>query len=97
MKALITFLVTSLLCLACWAADTVNVNTASAEEIAQGLKGVGLAKAEAIVRYRDANGKFAHIDELINVKGIGMRTVDINREVLALEGKTVLQTGSDEN
>lgn len=94
MKSLLTFLFTSLFCLASWAANTVNVNTASPEEIAQGLKGVGLSKAEAIVRYRDANGKFKHIDELINVKGIGMRTVDINRAVLALEGQTTLESAT---
>lgn len=91
MKTLLMLLFTGLFSLASWATNTVNVNTASPEEIAQGLKGVGLSKAEAIVEYRNANGKFAHIDELINVKGIGMRTVDINREVLTLEGETRLE------
>ena len=90
MKSLLTFILTGLFCIACWAADSVNVNTASAEELAEGLKGVGATKAEAIIEYRNANGKFMHIDELVNVKGIGIRTVDLNREVITLEGNTEL-------
>ena len=64
------------------AGEPVNVNTADAEEIAASLDGVGLAKAQAIVEYREANGPFQHRDELVNVKGIGLRTVDINREFI---------------
>ncbi len=90
MKSLLTFILTSLFCMASWAAGSVNVNTASAEEIAEGLKGVGEVKAEAIIKYRNANGKFMHIDELVNVKGIGIRTVDLNREVITLEDDTAL-------
>ena len=67
-----------------WAAEPVNINTASAEEIAESLKGVGLNKAEAIVNYRNENGSFKHVDELVNVKGIGIRTVDINRDYILL-------------
>ena len=65
----------------------VNVNSATAEQIADALKGVGQTKAEAIVNYRDKHGKFKHIDELVNVKGIGLRTVDINREYILLGDK----------
>lgn len=85
MKSLVTVLATGLFSIWAWAAQPVNVNTASAGDIAQALKGVGLNKAEAIVEYRNANGKFKHIDELINVKGIGIRTVDINREFILLD------------
>lgn len=67
------------------AAETVDINTASAEELAEALNGVGEAKARAIVEYREANGPFTHIDELINVRGIGMATVDKNRDVLRVE------------
>jgi competence protein ComEA len=95
MKTLLTLILTGLLSFACWAADTVNVNTASAEEIAEGLKGIGLAKAEAIISYRETNGAFMHIDELVNVKGIGIRTVDLNRGVIKLEGETVLATSKE--
>lgn len=57
---------------------TVNINTASAEELATLLKGIGLKKAQAIVDYREANGPFSHIDDLTNVKGIGEATVRNN-------------------
>ncbi|MFA0412532.1 ComEA family DNA-binding protein [Vibrio renipiscarius] len=56
----------------------VNVNQASAQEIADLLKGIGLKKAEAIVQYREAQGPFKHIDDLAKVKGIGEATVAKN-------------------
>ena len=68
-----------------WAMQPVNVNTANAEEISEALKGIGISKAEAIVTYRNEHGEFKHIDELVNVKGIGVRTVDINREYILLD------------
>jgi len=67
-----------------WAAEPVNVNTATAEEIAANLKGVGLSKAQLIVAYREANGAFEHVDQLVNVKGIGIKTVDQNRDLILL-------------
>jgi competence protein ComEA len=83
-KSLATLLATGLFSIWAWAAQPVNVNAASAEEIAESLKGVGLSKAEAIVSYRNENGSFKHVDELVNVKGIGIRTIDINREYILL-------------
>jgi competence protein ComEA len=83
-KSLLTLLATGLFSVWAWAAQPVNVNSASAEEIAESLKVIGLSKAEAIVNYRNDNGEFKHIDELVNVKGIGIRTVDINREYILL-------------
>ena len=85
MKSLITLIVASLFSVWAWAAQPVNVNTANAEEISEALKGVGMSKAEAIVDYRNSNGKFKHVDELVNVKGIGIRTIDINREYILLD------------
>lgn len=85
MKSLVALLATGLFSVWAWAAQPVNVNSASAEEIAESLKGVGLSKAEAIVTYRSEHGEFKHVDELVNVKGIGIRTVDINREYILLE------------
>lgn len=84
MKWLHCLLLTCLFVLPLAAAEQVNINTASAEEIAEALNGVGMSKAQLIVEYREANGPFAHIDELVNVKGIGLRTVDKNREVIVL-------------
>ncbi len=64
--------------------EPVDINTATAEQLAEALHGVGASKAEAIVDYREENGPFAHIDELVNVRGIGLRTVDRNRDRLSL-------------
>jgi len=85
LKSLMTLLLTSFFSIWAWAAQPVNVNAASAEELSESLKGVGMSKAEAIVKYRNENGQFKHVDELVNVKGIGIRTVDINREYILLD------------
>lgn len=63
---------------------TVNINQASAEEIADLLVGVGLAKAQAIVEYRMLNGDFVSPDDLDKVKGIGESIVNQNRERIKL-------------
>ena len=57
----------------------VNINTASAEEIATALTGIGLAKAQAIVDYRDAYGEFSRADEIVFVRGIGDATYERNK------------------
>ncbi len=62
----------------------VNVNTASAQTIADVLKGIGLKRAEAIVAYREANGQFRDAYELANVKGVGERTVELNEARILL-------------
>ena len=67
-------------CIPLWAfAGPVDINTADAETISAELKGVGLAKAKAIVEYRQKHGPFKSPDDLSLVKGIGERTVEINR------------------
>ena len=66
-------------------AGPVNVNTADAETISAELQGVGLSKAAAIVDYRKAHGPFKSIDDLTLVKGIGARTVEINRANILLQ------------
>jgi competence protein ComEA len=63
---------------------TVNINQASAEELAELLKGVGLKKAQEIVDYRLQNGPFKSANDLSNVKGIGSTTVEKNRERILL-------------
>ena len=85
MKLFIATLLAALLALPAWAAGGVNINTASAEEIAAALNGVGLSKAQEIVNYREEHGAFTHVDELVNVKGIGVRTVDKNRDLIELQ------------
>ena len=53
----------------------VDINTASSEELSN-LKGVGLIKADAIVKYREEHGNFSTIEDLKNVAGIGDVTFD---------------------
>lgn len=60
-------------------AGPVDINTADAETISAELKGIGLAKAKAIVEYRKKHGPFRSPEDLSLVKGIGERTVAINR------------------
>ncbi len=97
MKRWFMTLAACLAAISAWAAETVNINTASVEELAEALNGVGKTKAEAIVRYREANGKFEYVDELVNVKGIGLRTVDRNRDVITLEEGARRRGGDSES
>ncbi|WP_247268204.1 MULTISPECIES: ComEA family DNA-binding protein [Pseudomonas] len=60
----------------------VDLNGADAVTLQKQLSGVGEAKAKAIVAYRDANGPFASVDELLEVKGIGKAILDRNRDKL---------------
>ena len=72
-------------------AGPVNVNTADAETISAELQGVGLSKALAIVDYRKAHGPFKSVDDLTLVKGIGERTVEINRANILLKASNKKQ------
>lgn len=63
-----------------WAADKVNINTADAAAIDAAMINIGPSKAEAIVAYRKANGPFKSIEELAMVKGIGLKTIEKNRD-----------------
>jgi len=60
-------------------ASPVNINTATASEIADALNGVGIKKAEAVVDYRTANGVFDSAEQIVNVKGIGQSIFDKNK------------------
>lgn len=62
----------------------VDINQDSAEKLSDLLIGVGPQKAAAIVQYREANGPFQSIDELINVPGIGTATLEKNREAIQI-------------
>ncbi|HLS07268.1 MAG TPA: ComEA family DNA-binding protein [Bacillota bacterium] len=53
----------------------VRVNQATTEEL-ETLTGIGAAKAAAIINYRDEHGPFQSVDDLLNVPGIGQKTLD---------------------
>lgn len=84
MKAMLYTLFGLLLSFAAAAAKPVNVNTADAATIAASLNGIGPAKAQAIVDYRQAHGPFKSVDELVKVKGIGLKTLEANRDLIRL-------------
>ncbi|NLS13878.1 ComEA family DNA-binding protein [Vibrio sp. SM6] len=58
---------------------TVNINQASAQEIADLLVGIGIKKAEDIVSYRQEHGHFDSLESLDQVKGIGPSTLAKNK------------------
>ena len=60
----------------------ININTASSEEL-QTLTGIGPVKAQAIIDYRNENGFFRSIDELLEVSGIGPKTLEKIRDQIA--------------
>ena len=63
----------------------VDINSADLETLSRELNGVGAAKARAIVEYREANGAFASVDELLEVKGIGMAILEKNRNKISVK------------
>ena len=67
-------------------AGSVNINSADAATIAGELKGIGPAKAAAIVEYRQKHGQFRSVDELAQVKGVNQKLIDRNRNDLRLSG-----------
>lgn len=54
----------------------LNINTSDAETIQQELKGIGAVKAQAIVQFRTDYGYFSNPQELLNVPGIGPKTLE---------------------
>ncbi len=62
----------------------VNINTAGPQMLADVLVGVGPAKAQAIIEYREQHGPFTSVEDLAKVRGIGMATIERNRQLIEL-------------
>ena len=62
----------------------VNLNTANINELTA-LKGIGEKKAQAIVDYREKQGKFTTVDQLADVSGIGPATLEANRDMIIVK------------
>jgi competence protein ComEA len=83
-RALVQALIATLLPVGAWAGP-VNVNAADAVTLAKELDGIGPAKAQAIVEYRQKNGPFRAAEDLLKVDGIGERVLDQNRATLRFD------------
>ena len=66
--------------------ERININTADAATLDRVMDGVGPAKAAAIVEHRRVHGPFRSIDQLVNVKGIGPTTLELNRARIMVGG-----------
>ena len=84
---LITSLTAALVFAFSFSVHAVDINSATAAQLADGLQGIGMKKAEAIVNYRQKNGAFKSIDDLKNVNGIGDKLVSRNRKNLSVSDK----------
>lgn len=62
----------------------VRVNSATAEEL-QKLQGIGPSKASAIITYREENGPFKTVDEILNVSGIGEKTLENIKDQIVVD------------
>ncbi len=76
------------------AGEIVNINTADAATIDRVLVNVGPAKAQAIVDYRKANGAFRSAEQLALVKGIGLKTVEKNRDRIVVSSAARQKTAA---
>jgi competence protein ComEA len=66
----------------------VDINTATQSEL-EVVKGLGPAKAKAIITYRETNGNFKHLDELDKVKGFGKASVEKLKADLSVDAVKV--------
>lgn len=86
-RTLVAGLLLSLLfALPAFAAEKVNINTADAATLDRVLVNIGASKANAIVAYRKQHGPFRSAEELAQVKGIGLRTIEKNRDRIVVGG-----------
>lgn len=67
-------------------AASININAATVEQLTA-LNGIGEVKAAAIVEYRKAHGPFKSVEQLVEVKGIGLKLVEKNRDMMTVGGK----------
>jgi competence protein ComEA len=62
----------------------ININTATVEELVN-LDRIGPKYAERIVQYRETNGPFVTVEDIMMVKGIGAKTLEVNRDVITVK------------
>jgi comEA protein len=67
----------------------LDINTATPEEL-MALPSIGPARARAIADWRDRNGPFGKVEDLMEIKGIGKKTVALIREYVCVGGSDSL-------
>ena len=72
----------------------VNVNTATQEELEM-LPGIGASRARAVIDARKQRGGFEHVDDLLEVKGIGQASLEQLRPFVTTQGRTTVRMGDD--
>ena len=65
-------------------AGKINLNKATAVELSQ-LKGIGMKYAERIVEFRDKNGSFKQVEDLLKIQGIGPKILEKNKDRITVE------------
>jgi competence protein ComEA len=85
-RTMVQGLILSLLPAGAALAGPVNLNSADAATLARELDGIGPAKAQAIVEFRQKNGPFKTPEDLLKVQGIGERVLEQNRGNIRLNG-----------
>jgi competence protein ComEA len=63
----------------------ININTAGKDELME-LKGIGPKLADRIIEYREQNGPFVTVDDILKVNKIGAKFLDENRTMMTIEG-----------
>lgn len=95
-KIVLTLLAVFAFTMSSFAADLIDVNTATQEQL-EALMGVGPAKAKAIIAYRTEHGNFKTVDELDKVKGFTQKTIDkLRDQVTVSEAKTATKSPATE-
>ena len=61
----------------------INLNTATAEQL-ETLEGIGKAKAAAIIEYRESNGRFRNVEELLDIEGINEKILVKNLDKITV-------------
>lgn len=84
-KLLPTFFAAFLMIFAGIAAAAVDLNSATVAEL-DAVKGIGPAKAKAIIDYREKNGPFKSVDDLKGIKGFGAKIIEKLRPELTVGG-----------
>ena len=62
--------------------DKIDINSATVAQLRDELPGIGDVRAQAIVSYREANGRFSSVAELLDVHGIGPKTLEQVRDLV---------------